>query len=251
MATLSKKTILITGANSGIGFETAKLFQTEGYKVIITGRREQAVKDAISSLGAGVTGVVSDAEKMKDIQALAGRVRELSETIDTLFVNAGVFKLASFTDTTEEIFNENMDVNFKGAFFTIQKLLPLIPDGGNIILNASIVAHIGLEGSSTYSAAKAAVLSLTKTLAVELASRRIRVNCISPGPINTPIYSKAGLPEAVLQAFAAGVQGKIPLKRFGGAEEVARAALFLANSANSGFVTGIELVVDGGKSITF
>jgi NADP-dependent 3-hydroxy acid dehydrogenase YdfG len=165
--------------------------------------------------------------------------------------SAGVFKLAPFGDTTEEIFDENVDVNFKGVFFTIQRLLPLIPDGGNIILNASIVAHIGLEGSSTYSAAKAAVLSLAKTLAVELAPRNIRVNCISPGPINTSIYGKAGLPEAVLQEFAAVVQGKIPLKRFGDAGEVARAAFFLANSANSGFVTGIELVVDGGKSITF
>ena len=251
MATSSKKTILITGANSGIGYETAKLFLAEGSNVIITGRRDAAIKEAVSSLGEGVHGLVSDSGKMKDIQELPDRVRQLSETVDTLFVNAGVFKLAPFGDTTEEIFDENVDVNFKGVFFTIQKLLPLIPDGGNIILNASIVAHIGLEGSSTYSAAKAAVLSLTKTLAVELAPRNIRVNCISPGPINTPIYGKAGLPEAVLQEFAAGVQGKIPLKRFGGAEEVAKAALFLASTANSGFVTGIELVVDGGKSITF
>ena len=251
MATLSKKTVLITGANSGIGYETAKLFLAEGANVIITGRRGAAVRDAVLSLGAGVNGLVSDSEKMKDIQELPNKVRQLSGTIDILFVNAGVFKLAPFADTTEDIFDENVGINFKGVFFTIQNLLPLIPDGGNIILNASIVAHIGLEGSSTYSAAKAAILSLTKTLAIELAPRGIRVNCVSPGPVDTPIFGKVGLPQEVLQEFAAGVQEKIPLKRFGRAAEVAKAALFLASNGNSSFVTGIELVIDGGKSITF
>jgi NAD(P)-dependent dehydrogenase (short-subunit alcohol dehydrogenase family) len=251
MARLSNKTVLITGANSGIGYETAKLFLAEGSKVIITGRRESAVREAVDSLGSGVHGLVSDTGKMKDIKALPERVRSLSPVIDTLFVNAGVFQLASFPGTTEEVFDANLDINFKGAFFTIQQLLPLIPAGGSIILNSSIVSHIGLEGSAAYSAAKAAVLSLTKTLAVELAPGNIRVNCISPGPINTPIYGKAGLPEEVLQQFAAGVQAKIPLKRFGHAADIASAVLFLANNADSGFVTGIELVVDGGKSIIF
>lgn len=173
-----------------------------------------------------------------------------SNTIDVLFTNAGVGLFAPFEQTTEKVFDDNMDINFKGAFFTIQKLLSIIPAYGSIILNATVLAHCGYETSSAYSASKAAVLSLGKTLAIEFASKNIRVNTISPGPINTPIYTKMGIPEDVLQEFAAGVQAKIPMQRFGASEDIANAALFLA-SADSSFMTGAEIRVDGGKSITF
>ncbi len=250
MSKLKGKTAVITGGNSGIGLATAELFLKEGAKVIITGRREDAVKEAVKSLGSGAHGVVSDAGNMTDVKALPGKVKAISNTVDILFANAGVGLFAPFDQTTEEIFDNNLDINFKGVFFTIQGLLPFIPDGGSIILNSTILVHSGLEATSAYSASKGAVLSLGKTLAIELAAKNIRVNSISPGPISTPIYSKMGMPEAALQEFAAGVQAKIPLKRFGASEDVARAALYFASS-DSSFVTGSEIAVDGGKSKTF
>lgn len=250
MSKLKGKTAVITGGNSGIGFATAKLFLQQGATVIITGRNEQAVNDAVQSLGKGAHGIVSDAGKMNDVQTLHKKVSAITPAVDILFVNAGVGVFAPFADTTEDMFDANIDINFKGAFFTVQKLLPLIPDGSSIILNATILVHSGLETSAAYAASKAAVLTLGKTLAVELAGRNIRVNSISPGPINTPIYSKMGMPEDVLQQFAAGVQAKVPLKRFGSSEDIANAALFLA-SADSSYMTGSELAVDGGKSISF
>jgi NAD(P)-dependent dehydrogenase (short-subunit alcohol dehydrogenase family) len=250
MSKLKGKTAVITGGNSGIGYATAELFLKEGATVIITGRREQAVKEAVKNLGIGAHGIVSDAGKMNDVRALPEKVRAVSKTVDILFANAGVGLFAPFDQTTEEIFDGNLDINFKGVYFTVQGLLPLIPEEGSIILNSTILVHSGLETTSAYSASKGAVLSLGKTLAVELANRNIRVNSISPGPIETPIYSKMGMTEDVLKEFAAGVQAKIPLKRFGGSEDVARAALYLASS-DSGFVTGSEISVDGGKSKTF
>jgi NAD(P)-dependent dehydrogenase (short-subunit alcohol dehydrogenase family) len=248
MSRLKGKTAVITGGNSGIGLATAQLFLKEGAQVIITGRRKDAVDEALKVLGGNVHGIVSDAGKMSDVRALPGKVGEVSKKVDILFANAGVGLFAPFDQTTEEIFDGNLDINFKGVYFTIQGLLPLIPEGGSIILNSTILVHSGLETTSAYSASKGAVLSLGKTLAVELAAKNIRVNSISPGPINTPIYSKMGMDEATLSQFAAGVQAKIPLKRFGGSEDVAQAALYLADSM---FVTGSEITVDGGKSKTF
>jgi NAD(P)-dependent dehydrogenase (short-subunit alcohol dehydrogenase family) len=250
MNRLKGKTALITGGNSGIGFATAKLFLEEGAKVIITGRRADAVKEATENLGNGAYGIVSDAGHMKDIKTLPGKVGEITSVIDILFANAGVGLFAPFNETTEELFDSNLNINFKGVFFTIQGLLPLVPDGGSIILNSTILVHSGLETTAAYSASKGAVLSLGKTLAIELATRNIRVNSISPGPINTPIYGKMGMPENVLQEFAAGVQSKVPLKRFGESKDVANVALFLA-SDDSLFMTGSEVSVDGGKSQTF
>lgn len=247
---LQGKTILITGGNSGIGFATAKLFLAEGAKVIITGRNQQAIDKALAELGNNAFGILSDTGKIQDIIELPQRISAISKTVDVLFTNAGVALFAPFEQTTEEVFDDNMNINFKGTFFTIQKLLPLIPADGSIILNATVLAHCGYETSSAYSASKGAVLSLCKTLAIELASRNIRVNTISPGPINTPIYSKMGIPQDVLQEFAAGVQAKIPMQRFGASEDIANAALFLA-SPDSSFMTGAEIRVDGGKSVTF
>ena len=250
MSKLKGKTAVITGGNSGIGFATAKLFLKEGAKVIITGRREKSVQDAVQELGKNAFGIVSDAGKMSDINSLRQKVEQISPVIDILFANAGVGLFAPFQQTTEEIFDSNLDINFKGAYFSIQQLLPLIADGSSIILNSTIILHSGLETTTAYSASKGAVLSFSKTLAIELAGRKIRVNSISPGPINTPIYSKMGMAEEALNEFAAHVLAKIPLQRFGESEEVANAALFLASS-DSSFMTGTELFVDGGKSITF
>lgn len=247
---LNGKTALITGGNSGMGFATAQLFLSQGAKVIITGRNKTAIDEAVNQLGQNCYGIVSDTGNMQDILALPQQVAKITNTIDVLFANAGVGLFTPFEDTTEEIFDANMDINCKGAFFTIQKLLPMIAPGSSIILNATILAHCGYANSSAYAASKGAVLSFCKTLAIELVNKNIRVNTISPGPINTPIYTKMGIPEDVLQDFAAGVQAKIPMNRFGAPDDIANAALFLASS-DSAFMTGTEIRVDGGKSITF
>jgi len=250
MGKLSGKTAVITGGNSGIGFSAAQLFLKEGAKVIITGRDQKAIDEALKNLGEGAYGLLSDAGKMKDLEALPEKITAISNKIDVLFANAGVGMFAPFEETSEAIFDANMDINFKGAFFTVQKLLPLMPNEGSILLNATVLVHKGLATASSYAASKGAVLAFTKTLAVELADRNIRVNCISPGPINTPIYSKMGMPETALQEFAAGVQAKIPLQRFGEAHEVAQTALFLASSESS-FITGTEIIIDGGIGVNF
>lgn len=250
MNRLKGKTAVITGGNSGIGYATAQLFIEEGAHVIITGRRPDAVKEAALKLGKNAVGIVSDAGNIEDIRTLPSKVKEVAPSVDILFANAGVGLFAPFNETTEELFDSNLNINFKGVFFTIQGLLPLIPDGGSIILNSTILVHSGLETTAAYSASKGAVLSLGKTLAIELATRSIRVNSISPGPISTPIYTKMGMTEDVMKDFAAGVQAKVPLKRFGESRDVAQVALFLA-SADSSFMTGSEISVDGGKSKTF
>jgi NAD(P)-dependent dehydrogenase (short-subunit alcohol dehydrogenase family) len=244
------KTAVITGGNSGIGLATAQLFLEEGATVIITGRRADAVKQATESLGNGAFGITSDAGDMQDVRALPLEVKKITKQVDILFANAGVGLFAPFNETSEDLFDSNLNVNFKGVFFTVQGLLPLIPDGGSIVLNSTILVHSGLETTAAYSASKGAVLALGKTLAIELASRNIRVNSISPGPISTPIYNKMGMAEDVLKEFAAGVQAKVPLKRFGESRDVAQVALFLA-SEDSAFMTGSEVSVDGGKSKTF
>jgi NAD(P)-dependent dehydrogenase (short-subunit alcohol dehydrogenase family) len=247
---LKGKTAVITGGNSGIGLATAQLFLEEGARVIITGRRADAVKQAIDGLGRGAFGIVSDAGNMTAVRTLPDEVKRITPQVDILFANAGVGLFAPFNETSEDLFDSNLNVNFKGVFFTVQGLLPLIPDGGSILLNSTILVHSGLETTAAYSASKGAVLALGKTLAIELASRKIRVNSISPGPISTPIYNKMGMAEDVLKEFAAGVQAKVPLKRFGESRDVAQVALFLA-SDDSSFMTGSEVSVDGGKSKTF
>jgi len=250
MNKLQGKTALITGGNSGIGFASAELFLKEGAKVIITGRREEAVKEAVKKLGDGASGIVSDAGSMSDVKALPKKIAEVTSTLDIVFANAGIGLFAPFHQITEDIFDSTMDVNFKGVFFLVQELLPMIADGGSVILNSTILVHSGAETTAVYSASKGALLSLNKTLAVELAPRHIRVNSISPGPISTPIYSKMGMPEEQLKAFVESIQTKIPLKRFGDTNDVAQAALFLASS-DSKFLTGSEITVDGGISQTF
>lgn len=245
MARLTGKVTLITGGNSGIGFATAQEFQNHGAKVVITGRNQQALDQAAARLGGDVLAIQADVTQPGDTDALMAAIQERYGRIDVLFLNAGTAKLGPIEDVTEAVFDEVIATNVKGVYFTIQKALPLLNDGASIILNGSVNAHVGFPGASVYSASKAAVHSFTRTLAVELIGRGIRVNTLNIGPIDTPLYGKLGLPAEALQGFAQTVAGRLPIKRFGTPEEVAKAALFLA-SEDSSFVVGAELTTDGG-----
>jgi NAD(P)-dependent dehydrogenase (short-subunit alcohol dehydrogenase family) len=247
MSRLSNKVALITGGNSGIGYATAEAFIKEGATVIITGRSAQSVAEAVEKLGPQAKGIVSDTAKMEDIRQIADAVSAISSQLDVIFINAGIAKFVPFEHMTEAVFDETFDINVKGAYFTIQKLLPLLKDGSSIVLNTSINAHIGMEGASVYAASKAAMITFARNLSRELLPRQIRVNAISPGPVATPILSKAGMPEEVLQHVAAGIQSQIPLGRFGTSDEIAKIAVFFA-SDDSAFVLGAELIADGGMS---
>ena len=247
MGKLDGKVAVITGGNSGIGLATAKEFKEQGARIVITGRDQQSLDEAKRDIGGDVLAVRSDASSLTDIDKLFAAVNEKFGHIDVLFVNAGVGKFAPVEAVTEELFDLVMDVNFKGAYFTIQKALPLLNDNASIILNSSISAHIGMPNSSVYAASKAALLTLARTLSAELVGRGIRVNAISPGPIATPILNRLGLPAGALEETTKNLREQIPMKRFGRSEEIARTALFLA-STDSSFLLGTEIVADGGMS---
>lgn len=249
MNRLQNKVALITGGNSGIGFATAQEFIAQGAQVVITGRNAPAVEEAAAQLGDRAVGVVSDAASMVDLRQLAGQVRAHHAHLDVLFVNAGVSYAAPIAQVDEAHFDSQFDINVKGAYFTIQQLLPLFNDGGSIILNASAAAHKAFPGISVYAATKAALLALARNLSLELLDRRIRVNAISPGPIATPInhkmFEKLGMsPEASTQA-ADGYAELVPMKRVGQPQEIATIATFLA-SAESSFIIGEEIIAGGG-----
>jgi NAD(P)-dependent dehydrogenase (short-subunit alcohol dehydrogenase family) len=238
---LEGKVALVTGGNSGIGLATAKEFAREGARVVITGRDAGTLEEAARAIGGEVLALRSDASNLADIEALFAAVKERFGRVDVLFVNAGVAQFAPVEETDEELFDHVMDINFKGAYFTVKKALPLLNDGASVVLNTSVVAHIGLPNSSVYSASKAALLSLVRTLSADLNGRRIRVNAVSPGPVETPIFGRMGLPEEAKQGFGE----QVPLKRLGRPEEIAKAVLFLASS-DSSFLVGTEIVADGG-----
>lgn len=244
---LANQTAVITGGNSGIGLETARLFLQEGARVIITGRRAEALEEARTNLGnhPKLHTLLSDAGSVADLNQLADKVKALVPHIDILFVNAGVGKFVPAEYSDEALIDTLLDINLKGAFLTARNLLPLIKDGGSILFNASIVASMGMANSAIYSATKAGVLAIAKTLAVELAPRGIRVNSLSPGPIATPIYDKLGMTPDQVAGFAGAISQRIPLKRFGKPEEMATVALFLS-SADASFITGEEVRADGG-----
>lgn len=245
MGKLDGKIAVITGGNSGIGLATAHEFVREGAKVVITGRDARTLESAAQEVGA-VLALNVDVLNLRDLDTLAQTIEQQVGRVDVLFVNAGLAKLAPLSMVSEADFDTVMDINFKGAFFTIQKLLPLLNDGASIILNGSVNAHVGFGGASVYSASKAAVHSLARTLSAELSDRRIRVNTLNIGPINTPMWgAKSELPPESLEGFAKIVQGKVTLKRFGEANEVGRAAVFLASN-DSSFVVGSEITTDGG-----
>ena len=248
MGKLEGKVAVITGGNSGIGLATAKEFKEQGARVVITGRDQQSLDEAKREIGGGdVLAVRSEASNLTDIDKLFTAVKETFGHIDVLFINAGVGKFAPIEAVTEESFDLIMDVNFKGASFTIQKALPHLNANASIILNASINAHIGMPNSSVYAASKAALITLARTLSAELVGRGIRVNAISPGPIATPILNRLGLPPETLEATEKSLKEQIPMKRFGRPEEIAKTALFLASS-DSSFLLGTEIVADGGMS---
>ncbi|MET0621437.1 MAG: SDR family oxidoreductase [Pyrinomonadaceae bacterium] len=240
---LEGKVAVVTGGNSGIGLATAREFKREGARVVITGRDARTLAEAARELGGDVLALRSDSASLADIDALFEAVKERFGRVDVLFVNAGVGKFAPLEETDEALFDQIMDINFKGAYFTIQKALPLLSDGASIILNASVVASVGFPNSSVYSASKAALLSLVRTLSADLVGRGIRVNAVSPGPVETPIFGRMGLAEEAAKGFGE----QVPLKRLGRPEEIAKAVLFLASS-DSSFLLGAEIVADGGIS---
>ena len=245
MARLDGKTALITGGTTGIGLETAKLFQTEGARIAFTGQNQERLNEAAQKLGSEAYAIRANTQSVADIEAMALQVKEQLGGLDVLFVNAGITKSASLAEVDEAHIDEQMGINFKGAFFTIQKVVPFIRDQGSIVLTTSCLNQMGMPGMSIYAASKAALRSLAQTLSAELTERGIRINAVSPGPIETPAYSKLGLPQEALQQMAGQLVEKVPMHRFGQPEEVARAALFLA-SEDSSFMLGEELVVDGG-----
>jgi NAD(P)-dependent dehydrogenase (short-subunit alcohol dehydrogenase family) len=245
MKRLEGKVAVVTGGNSGIGLATAKRLQEEGAKVVILGRSRKTLDEAVKTIGNGVVAVQGDVSKLGDLDKLYAEVSKRLGKIDVLFVNAGVAKFAPFAETSEATYDENFDTNIKGAYFTIQKALPLLSDGASIILNTSVAGQTGHAGTSAYAATKAALRSLARTTAAELAGRGIRVNTVAPGPIVTPILGRTGLPQEAVDEFAKQIIAQVPLKRFGQPEEVAGAVAFLA-SQDASYITGVEINVDGG-----
>jgi NAD(P)-dependent dehydrogenase (short-subunit alcohol dehydrogenase family) len=236
---------LVTGGTSGIGLATAKQFVGEGAHVFVTGRREQELSAAAKDIGSNVTTVQGDVSKLDDLDRLFARIRTEKGRLDVLFANAGIAKYGRLGEISEEFFDSIFDINVKGVLFTVQKALPLMPDGAAIILNASVVGSKGLSSNSVYSASKAAIRSFARTWTTDLKERRIRVNAISPGTIDTP-----GLNDLLASADAGKervrmIQTSIPLARFGKPEEIAKAVVFLA-SDDASYITGTELFVDGG-----
>lgn len=245
---LAGKVAVITGGNSGIGFATAQLFAAEGAYVFITGRRQGELDTAVKQIGRNVSGVQGDVSNLADLDRLYATVKQQKGHIDILFANAGVAEFAPLGAITEEHFDKTFNINVKGLLFTVQKALPLFQDGGSIILNASIVASKGLEANSVYSATKAAVRSFARTWTADLKHRKIRVNAVSPGPIDTPgLDDLLSSTEVEAGQLKTHLIASVPLGRMGSPDEIAKAVLFLA-SDDSSYVTGIELFVDGGMA---
>ena len=240
------KTAVITGGSSGIGLSTAELFVSEGAYVYITGRRQKELDVAIAKIKYNITGVQGDVSQVEDLDRLYKRIAEEKGHIDIVFANAGVGNpSAPIGQITEEQFHTIFDINVAGTLFTVQKALPLMRDGGSIVLNASLASIKGLPTFGLYSASKAAIRSLARTWTAELKERSIRVNVLSAGHIDTPIFETGNRTKEQIAAWKAKVSSSIPLGRLGRSEEVAKAVLFLA-SQDSGYVAGVELFVDGG-----
>lgn len=245
MSELKDKVAVVTGGNSGIGFSAAEKLVEQGAKVVIFGRNAKTLDQAATRLGPQAVAVQGDVADLEDLDRLFAVTRDKFGRIDVLFVNAGIAEFVPVEDVDESHFDRISNINLKGAFFTVQKALPLLRDGASVILNSSVVNEIGLPATSIYSASKAAVRSLARTLAVDLAPRKIRVNTVSPGLIRTPILERIGLPQEEQDAFARQVSEKTPLGRTGQPEEIANAVAFLASSGAS-YINGADLPVDGG-----
>jgi NAD(P)-dependent dehydrogenase (short-subunit alcohol dehydrogenase family) len=245
MGKLDGKIALVTGGNSGIGLATAKEFVNEGAYVFITGRREAELARAVKEIGKNITGVQGDVSKLEDLDRLFAQIKREQGTLDIVFANAGFARYAALGSITEELYDSTFDINVKGLLFTVQKALPLLPDGASIILNASIVASKGFSSNSVYSATKAAVRSFARTWTTDLKDRRIRVNAVSPGTVDTPGLSDLLASSEVGEQRKKMISNSVPLGRFGTPDEIAKAVVFLA-SDDSSYITGTELFVDGG-----
>jgi NAD(P)-dependent dehydrogenase (short-subunit alcohol dehydrogenase family) len=246
MTRLKGKTAVITGCSSGIGLATARRFVEEGAHVVITGRREKELEEAAALIGRNVTTVVGDVSRLDDLDRLYAVVKEKHGHIDILFANAGAGTIAPLEVATEAHFDQTFDVNVKGLFFTVQKALPLFRDGGSIILTSSVSNVMGLPGFSAYAASKAAVRSFSRAWTLELKDRNIRVNTMSPGPIDTPaLATTTGLTPEQAEQAAAQFASQVPMGRRGQPEEIAAAVTFLASDESS-YITGVDLAVDGG-----
>jgi NAD(P)-dependent dehydrogenase (short-subunit alcohol dehydrogenase family) len=245
MGKLDGKIALVTGGNGGIGLATAKRFVAEGAYVFITGRREGELAAAVKDIGRNVTAVQGDVSNLADLDRLFGQIKREKGKLDIVFANAGIAKYAPVGAITEELYESIFNINVKGLLFTVQKALPLMPDGAAIVLNASIVASKGLSANSIYSATKAAVRSFARTWTTDLKARRIRVNAVSPGTIDTPGLNDLLASSEAGQERIKMISNAVPLGRFGTPDEIAKAVVFLA-SDDSSYVTGTELFVDGG-----
>ena len=242
---LEGKVALITGGNSGIGLATAKRFVNEGAYVFITGRRKSELDAAVKEIGKNVTAVQGDVANLNDLDRLFAQIKKEKGKIDIVFANAGIAKYAPLGAITEELYDSILDINIKGVLFTVQKALPLLPDGASVILNASIVASKGFSSNSVYSASKAAVRSFARTWTTDLKDRRIRVNAISPGSTDTPGLNELLASSETGKERRKMISNTVPLGRLGSPDEIAKAVVFLA-SDDSSYITGTELFVDGG-----
>ncbi|WP_398451900.1 SDR family oxidoreductase [Sphingobacterium thalpophilum] len=247
MKNLKNKIALITGGNSGIGFETAKAFVTQGATTIITGRRKEAIIETADTIGA--IPLVADQSLLSDIERLAAEVKERYGKLDILFINAGITgEAAMIADAREETFDSVMDINLKGAYFTLSRFIPLLQEGASVIFLSSNVASMNMPQSSIYQASKAALNTIAKTAALELAERKIRVNTVSPGPTRTQVLNKSYDP-ALVDGIWESLAGTVPLKKIGKPEDVAAMVVYLA-SESATFITGSDFVLDGGMKIS-
>ena len=237
----------MTGGNSGMGLETARLFAEHGAQVIITGRRKEELDNAVTYIGQNAIGVQGDVANLTDLDNLYSTIKDKFGRLDIIFANAGVAELAPLSHATEDHFDKIFDINVKGLFFTVQKAVPLLSEGASIILNSSISGYTGMQNFSVYSASKAAVRSFARSWSNDLKDKKIRVNAISPGPIETPIFGKSGLTEEQISGFVEAMIPQIPAGRIGKSEEIATSVLFLASS-DSSYITGINLTVSGGMA---
>ncbi|MFD2940074.1 SDR family oxidoreductase [Flavobacterium notoginsengisoli] len=243
MDNLKNKVAVITGGNSGIGYATAQLLKDQGAEVIITGRRKDAIEKA--ALNLGVKAITADQSNILDIEKLAEKVKTDFGSVDILFVNAGIAGLGTIEQTTEELYDNIMNVNLKGAFFTLSKFIPILKEGASVVFLSSNTASMPGPGSSVYSASKTALNSFMRSAALELAPRKIRVNSVSPGPTQTEVMNKVGLDETTVKSIMDVVVEKVPLKQMGRAEDVAKMVSYLSSDA-AVFMTGADVIMDGG-----